>query len=89
VFRRRGEQAFTLLTPVSKYFQDVLLMTDLLPDIKQYLGHFTFQQDGARCSWLIRLLKMNMNALEHSLKLTSQTVTVQDHERFHRMSVIF
>ena len=30
-----------------KYYRDVLLTRDLLPEIKQYSEYFTFQQDGA------------------------------------------
>ena len=29
-----------------QYYRDILLMRDLLPDIKQYSDYFTFQQDG-------------------------------------------
>ena len=28
------------------YYQDILLMRDLLPDIKEYSDYFTFQQDA-------------------------------------------
>ena len=30
-----------------QYYRDILLIRDLLPDIKQYSNYFTFQQDGA------------------------------------------
>ena len=29
-----------------KYYRDILLMRDLLPDIKEYSDYFTFQQDA-------------------------------------------
>jgi len=30
-----------------QYYRDILLMKDLVPDIKQYSNYFTSQQDGA------------------------------------------
>ena len=44
-----------------QYYRDVLLMRDLLPDIKQYSDYFTFQQDGApahRARETVELLKV-------------------------------
>jgi len=50
--RHLDEQTFTSLIPANvkvngQYYRDMLLTRDLLPDIKQYLDYFTFQQDGA------------------------------------------
>jgi len=44
-----------------QYYRDILLMRDLLPDIKQYSDYFTFQQDGApehRARETVELLKV-------------------------------
>ena len=30
-----------------QHYRDVLLTQNLLPDIRQYLGYYTFQQEGA------------------------------------------
>ena len=46
-----------------QYYRDMLLTRDLLPDIKQYLDYFTFQQDGApvhRARETVELLKVEM-----------------------------
>ena len=44
-----------------QYYRDILLMRDLLPDIKEYSDYFTFQQDGApvhRACETVELLKV-------------------------------
>jgi len=44
-----------------QYYRDILLTRDLLPDIGQYSGHFTFQQDRApahRAHETVELLKV-------------------------------
>jgi len=46
-----------------QYYRDILLLRDLLPDIKQYSDYFTFQQDGApahRARETVKLLKVEM-----------------------------
>jgi len=48
-----------------QYYQDILLMRDLLPDITQYSDYFTFQQDRApahRAHETVELLKVETPA---------------------------
>ena len=43
-----------------KYYRDVLLMTDLLPDIRDLSDYFIFKQDSAPSHWAketVRLLE--------------------------------
>ena len=39
-----------------QHYRDVLLTQNLLPDIRQYLGYCTFQQDGAPAHRALQLL---------------------------------